>query len=161
VGGRAGGDTDGEQLTSPAAMAIAAAGAEVGIFCRQGGRLDPVDGVGVGVLRGDGSTALALADKRALLGAVSGGASGGRQARQAKRASKQAGGQDGKGTHGDLGLELARQLLQVCVVVVGGHVLLVGHGEVGVAAVRVLVLVLASVLVVQVKGGSEDRGADW
>ena len=46
-------------------MAIAAAGAEVGIFCRQGGRLDPVDGVGVGVLRGDGSTALALADKRA------------------------------------------------------------------------------------------------
>jgi hypothetical protein len=147
-------------------MAIAAAGAEVGIFCRQGGRLDSVDGVGVGVLRGDGSTALALADKRALLGAVSGGASGGRHARQAKRASKQASkqasGQGGKGTHGDLGLELARQLLQVCVVVVGGHVLLlVGHGEVGVAAVRVLVLVLASVLVVQVKGGSEDRGADW
>jgi hypothetical protein len=92
VGGRAGGDTDGEQLTSPAAMAIAAAGAEVGIFCRQGGRLDSVDGVGVGVLRGDGSTALALADKRALLGAVSGGASGGRQARQAsKQASRRAG----------------------------------------------------------------------
>lgn len=47
-------------------MAITATGAEVGIFAGQGGGLDPVDRIGVGILRGDGSAALALADKRTL-----------------------------------------------------------------------------------------------
>lgn len=47
-------------------MAIAATGAEVRILAGQGGRLDPVDGIGVGVLGGDGSAALAFADKRTL-----------------------------------------------------------------------------------------------
>lgn len=55
----------GEGNGSPAAVAIAATGAKVGVFCGQGGRLDSIDGIGVGVLGGDGSAALALADKRA------------------------------------------------------------------------------------------------
>ena len=47
-------------------MAVAATGAEVGIFGGQGCRLDPIDGIGIGVLGRDGSTALALAHERAL-----------------------------------------------------------------------------------------------
>lgn len=50
------------QLTPPAALAVAAAGAKISILCWQCGRLDLVDGVGVGVLRRDGRAALALAD---------------------------------------------------------------------------------------------------
>lgn len=52
--------------TSPAAVAVAATGAEEGIFGGQRGRLDPVDGVRARVLARDGAAALALADKRAL-----------------------------------------------------------------------------------------------
>lgn len=47
-------------------MAIAATGAEVRILAGQGGCLDPVDGIGVGVLGRDGSAALAFANKRTL-----------------------------------------------------------------------------------------------
>jgi len=52
--------------TSPAAVAIAAALAEVGELVGQIGRLRPVDGVGVGILLDEGGGALALADGRAL-----------------------------------------------------------------------------------------------
>lgn len=54
------------QLTSPSTMTIAATGAEVSILAGQCSCLDPVDGIGVGILGGDGSAALALADKRTL-----------------------------------------------------------------------------------------------
>lgn len=47
-------------------MAIATAGTEVGILGGQGRRLDSVDGIGIGILRRDGSTALALTHERAL-----------------------------------------------------------------------------------------------
>lgn len=67
------------ERTSPATVAIAAAGAEIGVLCGQGSRLDSEDGVCVGILGGDGSAALALADQRALE-EVSGGPNGNRQA---------------------------------------------------------------------------------
>lgn len=124
------------RLTSPAAVAVAATGAKVGVLCGQRGRLDSEDGVGVGILGGDGSAALAVADKRPL----------GRSAACTHH--------DGRATHGRLGLELARQLLQMGHFVVRGHVGGVGHGK-GRAAVLVVV---ASVLVVKA-GGRVDRGA--
>lgn len=49
------------QLTPPSALAVAAAGAKVGVLAGQRRRLDLEDGVGVGILRGDGGAALALA----------------------------------------------------------------------------------------------------
>jgi hypothetical protein len=59
-------ETRDSRRTSPAAVAVAATGAEVGILGRQRARLDPVDGVGIGILGGDGAAALALADERPL-----------------------------------------------------------------------------------------------
>ena len=129
------------QLTSPSAVAIAATGAEVGVLAGQGGRLDPVDGIGVGILGGDGSAALALADKRTL-------ASG-----QFAVFSQQCCWR--RRTYSGLGFILARQLLHVGMLLFGRHERGVRHAERGGAAV----LVLASVLVV--KGGRKDRGADW
>jgi hypothetical protein len=75
-----------------------------------------------------------------------------------------------KQTHRCFWLVLARQLLQVRHLLVGGHVGGVGHGEAEVLAVVVvvglaaavlvvMVLELASVLVVVKACGSEDRGA--
>jgi hypothetical protein len=49
------------RLTPPSTMAIAAAGAEVGVFGRQRSRLDSEDGIRVGILRRDGGAALTLA----------------------------------------------------------------------------------------------------
>jgi hypothetical protein len=48
-------------LTPPSTLAIATAGAEVGVLVGQGRRLYLEDGVGVGILRRDGCAALALA----------------------------------------------------------------------------------------------------
>jgi hypothetical protein len=114
-------------------VAVAAAGAEKGVFGGQRGRLDLVDGVGRGILRRDGGAALALAHQWALR-------------RSATRRQ-----QEGK-THRGLGLVLARQLLQVRKLVVGRHEAVVGHAEVRKAAVRVR-LRMRRVLVVK------DRGA--
>ena len=49
------------RLTPPAAVAVAATGAVVGVFGGQRGRLHSVDGIGIGILRRDGGAALALA----------------------------------------------------------------------------------------------------
>jgi hypothetical protein len=52
-------------------VAVTATCAEVGVLGGQRSCLDPVDGIGVGILGSDGSAALALADKRTLAAAVS------------------------------------------------------------------------------------------
>jgi hypothetical protein len=56
------------KLTPPSTVAIPTTGAEVGVFGGQRSRLHLVDGVCSGILRRDGGTALALANKRALVG---------------------------------------------------------------------------------------------
>jgi hypothetical protein len=56
------------ELTPPSAMAITATGTEVGVFGGQRSRLHLVNRVCGGILGRDGSTALALANKRALGG---------------------------------------------------------------------------------------------
>jgi hypothetical protein len=60
----------GEGDCPPSAVAIAAAGAEIGVFGGQRRRLGPVDGVGRRVLGGYVAAVLALADQRALLSSV-------------------------------------------------------------------------------------------
>jgi hypothetical protein len=55
--------------TSPAAVAVAATCAEIGILGWQCGGFDPVDGICIRILRRDRTAALTFADKRTLWGA--------------------------------------------------------------------------------------------
>lgn len=100
------------KLTSPAAVAVASAGTEEGILVGQGGGLDPVDGVCICVFTRDGTAALAVADKRAL-----------QLSAHAPR-----GGQEQEATDRDFWLVLVAELLEVGILLVGGHEGLVGHG---------------------------------
>lgn len=117
-------------------MTIATAGAEVGVFGGQRSGLDLEDGICGGILRRDGRAALAFAHQWAL----------GRSARLGEYCRSS--------THSGFGLVLARQLLQVGIVVVGG---IRGHVEVGVAMLVAWVMV-ASVMIIA--PGSKDRRAD-
>jgi hypothetical protein len=56
------------KLTPPSTVAVTTTGTEVGVFGGQRSRLHLVHGVCGGILGRDGSTALALANKRALGG---------------------------------------------------------------------------------------------
>lgn len=117
-------------------MAIATAGAKEGVFGRQRSRFDLEDGICGGILSRDGSAALAFSNEWAL----------GRSARF--------GGYGRKQTHSSLGLVLARQLLQMGVLVVGR---IRGHVEVGVAMLLAWVVVASVVIIAP---GSKDRRAD-
>jgi len=109
-------------------VAVAATGAEEGIFGGQGGRLDPEDGVGICILGRDGGAALALADQRAL---------GGRSVVLALGPVRA-----GSSTHRGLGLVLVAELLQLGQLVVRGKIGSGRHVDNGGAAA---VLVVASV----------------
>lgn len=132
-------------------MAVTATCAEVGVLGGQRSCLDPVDGIGVGILGGDGSAALALADKRTLAAAVSMPYSASSNVLRLHR----------RRTYGGFGLILARQFLHIGVFLFGRHKGGVSHAERGGATVLVLVLVLLLASVLVVKGGRKDRGADW
>lgn len=128
-------------------MAVAATGTKIGILGRQCSCFCPVHRIGIRVLCRDGTAALTLADKRTLEGCQS--AVGSRQrAEQGKAFAPQ------MDTHGQFGLELARELLQVGKLLLGRHVAGgVGHGKCRGAAVLVLELVVKA-------RGRKDRGAD-
>ena len=138
----------GEGDGTPAAVAVAATGAEVGIFGGQRGRLDPVDRVCIRVLGRDGAAALALADQRALQ-------------KSAKVSPPRASVRWHAllATHRDLGLKLAGELLQL------GKFLVVIHPYVGAAAVVASAVAgglarLLLVVLVMIAGG-KSRRADW
>jgi hypothetical protein len=133
-------------------VAITATCAEVGVLGGQRSCLDPVDGIGVGILGSDGSAALALADKRTLAAAVSMPYSASSSVLRLHRRRHR--------TYGGFGLVLARQFLHVGFLF-GRHKGGVSHAERGGATVLVLVLVLLLASVLVVKGGRKDRGADW